>query len=65
MRHASEHRLVIPVIESQGSEEQYEGATVIEPKKGQEYLIVVPHAKQGIMTCPLPHWILVRYILPS
>jgi hypothetical protein len=35
MRHAGEQDLVIPVMESQGSEEQYEGATVIEPKKGK------------------------------
>eukprot|EP00730_Choanoeca_flexa_P019669 TRINITY_DN9614_c0_g1_i2.p1 TRINITY_DN9614_c0_g1~~TRINITY_DN9614_c0_g1_i2.p1 ORF type:complete len:1053 (+),score=322.68 TRINITY_DN9614_c0_g1_i2:142-3159(+) len=34
MRHAGEKDLVIPVMDSQASEEQYEGATVIEPKKG-------------------------------
>ena len=37
MRHAGEQDLVIPVMESQSTEEQYEGATVIEPKKGRDY----------------------------
>eukprot|EP00053_Salpingoeca_punica_P017130 m.163926 g.163926 ORF g.163926 m.163926 type:complete len:1070 (-) comp17121_c0_seq2:836-4045(-) len=34
MRKAKEQDLVIPVSDAQGSEEQYEGATVIEPKRG-------------------------------
>eukprot|EP00049_Salpingoeca_infusionum_P016898 m.351100 g.351100 ORF g.351100 m.351100 type:complete len:1070 (+) comp16170_c1_seq1:68-3277(+) len=34
MRHAGEQDLVIPVLERQGTDEQYVGATVIEPKKG-------------------------------
>jgi DNA polymerase delta subunit 1 len=34
MRHAGQHGLVIPVFDSQGTDDQYEGATVIEPKKG-------------------------------
>ncbi|EGD74190.1 polymerase [Salpingoeca rosetta] len=34
MRHAGQHDLVIPVHERQGSDEQYEGATVIQPKRG-------------------------------
>ncbi|KAJ2599815.1 DNA-directed DNA polymerase delta [Coemansia sp. RSA 1722] len=33
-RHASRQDLVVPVIESQGGDNQYEGATVIEPKRG-------------------------------
>ncbi|KAJ1889306.1 DNA-directed DNA polymerase delta, partial [Kickxella alabastrina] len=33
-RHSSRQDLVVPVIESQGSSDQYEGATVIEPKRG-------------------------------
>lgn len=34
LRRSREQDLVVPVVDSQGSEEQYEGATVIEPKKG-------------------------------
>ena len=34
MRKSREQDLVIPVSDSQGSDEQYEGATVIEPSKG-------------------------------
>ncbi|KAJ2040674.1 DNA-directed DNA polymerase delta, partial [Coemansia sp. S16] len=33
-RHSSRQDLVVPVIESQGGDGQYEGATVIEPKRG-------------------------------
>lgn len=32
-RKAVEENLVIPAVKSEGSDEQYEGATVIEPKK--------------------------------
>ena len=39
LRHAIKHNLVMPVIESQGSQEQYEGATVIEPKRGEKRAI--------------------------
>eukprot|EP00054_Salpingoeca_dolichothecata_P028788 m.221503 g.221503 ORF g.221503 m.221503 type:complete len:1095 (-) comp26313_c0_seq5:63-3347(-) len=34
MRQCKQQDLVLPVYSNQGSEEQYEGATVIEPKKG-------------------------------
>ena len=34
LRHANEEGYVIPSFKGEGSEEQYEGATVIEPKKG-------------------------------
>ncbi|KAJ1990082.1 DNA-directed DNA polymerase delta [Coemansia spiralis] len=33
-RHSSRQDLVVPVIEAQGGDNQYEGATVIEPKRG-------------------------------
>ncbi|KAJ1796846.1 DNA-directed DNA polymerase delta [Coemansia sp. RSA 2399] len=33
-RHALRQDLVVPVIEAQGGDNQYEGATVIEPKRG-------------------------------
>ncbi|KAJ2757700.1 DNA-directed DNA polymerase delta, partial [Coemansia nantahalensis] len=33
-RHSSRQDLVVPVIESQGGDNQYEGAVVIEPKRG-------------------------------
>ncbi|KAJ1749868.1 DNA-directed DNA polymerase delta [Coemansia sp. RSA 1821] len=33
-RHSSPQDLVVPVIESQGGDNQYEGATVIDPKRG-------------------------------
>ncbi|KAJ2565904.1 DNA-directed DNA polymerase delta [Coemansia sp. RSA 1822] len=33
-RHSSRQNLVVPVIESQGGDNQYEGATVIDPKRG-------------------------------
>jgi DNA polymerase delta subunit 1 len=33
-RKANEEGYVIPVLKGEGSDEQYEGATVIEPKKG-------------------------------
>ncbi|KAJ2517092.1 DNA-directed DNA polymerase delta [Coemansia sp. RSA 1939] len=33
-RHALRQELVVPVIEAQGGDNQYEGATVIEPKRG-------------------------------
>ncbi|KAJ2161568.1 DNA-directed DNA polymerase delta [Coemansia sp. RSA 552] len=33
-RHSSRQDLVVPVLESRGGDNQYEGATVIEPKRG-------------------------------